>query len=135
MVESDHATRILASDWLRVITRPGYWPLIGLIICGVMDGNLSLRIGGVYLRNNQLTKLDREMFAGLRFADTIDVSGNMIGVVETEVFKELYLVSINMSYNQIERIPAATFIQCDNITLGAVHKSFLCLIRRLMHFI
>ena len=100
-----------------------------------MEGNLALRIGGVYLRNNQLTKLDREMFAGLRFADTIDVSGNMIGVVETEVFKELYLVSINMSYNQIERIPAATFIQFDNITLGAVHKSFLCLIRRLMHFI
>ena len=101
----------------------------------MIDGNLALRIGGIYLRNNLLTKLDREMFAGMRFADTIDVSGNMIGQVEGEVFKELYLATVNMSYNQIERIPAATFIQCDNITLGAVHKSFLCLIRRLMHFI
>ena len=75
------------------------------------------------------------MFDGLRFADSIDVSSNQITTVEKNAFKELYLASINMSYNQIERIPAATFIQCDNITLGAVHKSFLCLIRRLMHFI
>ena len=118
------------------VTFPPVFAGISCAICGVMmDGNLALRIGGIYLRNNLLTELDREMFAGMRFADTIDVSGNMISEVEGEVFKELYLASVNMSYNQIERIPAATFIQCDNITLGAVHKSFLCLIRRLMHFI
>ena len=118
------------------VTFPAVFAGISCAICGVMmDGNLALRIGGIYLRNNLLTELDREMFAGMRFADTIDVSGNMISEVEGEVFKELYLASVNMSYNQIERIPAATFIQCDNITLGAVHKSFLCLIRRLMHFI
>ena len=58
------------------------------------------------------------MFDGMRFADTIDVSHNRITEVEKNVFKELYLVSINMSYNQIERIPADCFIQCDNITLG-----------------
>ena len=29
LVESDHVTFILASDWSKVITRPGYWPLIG----------------------------------------------------------------------------------------------------------
>ena len=35
-----------------------------------------------------------------------------------EVFKELYLATVNMSHNQIEFIPAGTFIQCDNLTLG-----------------
>ena len=60
------------------------------------------------------------MFAGMRFADTIDVSHNMIAEVEKNVFKELYLATINMSYNQIERLPADTFIQCDNLTLGTV---------------
>ena len=60
------------------------------------------------------------MFGGLRFADTIDVSHNQIVEVEKNVFKELYLATINMSYNQIERIPAETFIQCDNLTLGTV---------------
>ena len=29
LTESDHVTWILASDWLRVITWTGYWPLIG----------------------------------------------------------------------------------------------------------
>ena len=29
LVKSDHVTWVLASDWSRVITWPGYWPLIG----------------------------------------------------------------------------------------------------------
>ena len=90
------------------------------------DGLPLPRVGGIYLRGNQLTKLDYQMFGGLRFADTIDVSHNQIVEVEKNVFKELYLATINMSYNQIERIPAATFIQCDNLTLGTV---------QLLHFI
>ena len=76
------------------------------------------RIGGIYLRGNQITRLDREMFSGLRFADSIDVSDNLITQVDGEVFKELYLATVNMSHNQIEFIPAGTFIQCDNLTLG-----------------
>ena len=86
----------------------------------IMTG--PLRIGGIYLRGNLLTKLDFEMFAGLRFADTIDVSRNQIGEVQKNVFKELYLATINMSYNHIERIPAGTFIQCDNLTLGTQRR-------------
>ena len=98
-----------------------------MISCDILDDGLSLlRIGGVYLRGNQLTKLDYQMFDGMRFADTIDVSHNQIVEVEKNVFKELYLATINMSYNQIERIPAGTFIQCDNLTLGTV---------QLLHFI
>ena len=42
------------------------------------------------MRGNGLTRLDREMFAGLRFADTIDVSDNHISIVEKDVFKELF---------------------------------------------
>ena len=72
------------------------------------------------MRGNGLTRLDREMFAGLRFADTIDVSDNQISIVEKDVFKELYLATVNMSHNHIETIPADTFIQCDNLTLGTV---------------
>ena len=29
LVNSDHETRLLASDWLIVVLAPGYWPLIG----------------------------------------------------------------------------------------------------------
>ena len=81
------------------------------------------RIGGIYLRGNLLTKVEYQMFDGLRFADSIDVSNNQITTVEKNAFKELYLASINMSYNQIERIPAGVFIQCDNLTLDISHNA------------
>ena len=44
LVQSDHMTRILASHWSRVITWPGYWPLIGLGWSHDMDTGLSLAL-------------------------------------------------------------------------------------------
>ena len=72
-------------------------------------------------------KIDYQMFDGLRFADTIDVSHNQIKEVQKNSFKELYLATINMSHNQIETLPAGVFIQCDNLTLGkSSHINVLC---------
>ena len=42
LVKSDHMTWILASDWLRVITWAGYWPLIGQEWSHELDTSLWL---------------------------------------------------------------------------------------------
>ena len=53
LVESDHVTWILASDWSRVIAWPGYWPLIGPHGAEVMDNTIA----SIQHGNNSLSKM------------------------------------------------------------------------------
>ena len=74
------------------------------------------------LARNQLTKVEFQMFADLRFIDTIDLAENQISEVQREAFKNIYLTRINMSHNYIEEMAENAFRNCENMTvLGKEH--------------
>jgi len=47
----------------------------------------------------------------------VDVSDNLVTEIQKLSFKDLYLVTINVSHNAIEKIEAGAFENCANITL------------------
>ena len=69
------------------------------------------------LARNQLTKVEFQMFADLRFIDTIDLAENQISEVQREAFKNIYLTRINMSHNYIEEMAENAFRNCENMTV------------------
>ena len=46
------------------------------------------------MARNNLTKIEREMFADLRFIDTIDVAENQIREISPDAFKSIYLTKV-----------------------------------------
>ena len=52
------------------------------------------RVGTIDLARNNLTKIEREMFADLRFVDTIDVAENQIREIAVDAFKLIYLTKV-----------------------------------------
>ena len=53
------------------------------------------RVGTIDLARNNLTKIEREMFADLRFVDTIDVAENQITDIKEDAFKSIYLTKVS----------------------------------------
>ena len=53
------------------------------------------RVGTIDLARNKLTKIEREMFADLRFVDTIDVAENQIIDIKEDAFKSIYLTKVS----------------------------------------
>ena len=54
------------------------------------------RVGTIDLARNNLTKIEREMFADLRFVDTIDVAENQIREIAVDAFKLIYLTKVRI---------------------------------------
>ena len=54
----------------------------------------NFRVGTIDLARNNLTKIEREMFADLRFIDTIDVAENRIAEISKDAFKNIYLTKV-----------------------------------------
>ena len=54
------------------------------------------RVGTIDLARNNLTKIEREMFADLRFVDTIDVAENQIREIAVDAFKLIYLTKVKI---------------------------------------
>ncbi|XP_059473755.1 chondroadherin-like protein [Neocloeon triangulifer] len=75
------------------------------------------RIGTIDLARNKLTKVDFQMFAGLRYAERLDVAENQITEIQKRAFVELYLVTVNVSHNQVSSIEAGAFENCANMTV------------------
>ncbi|XP_063228922.1 chaoptin [Bacillus rossius redtenbacheri] len=75
------------------------------------------RIGTIDLARNRLRTIDYQMFHQLNFVEVIDVSGNEVTEVQKLAFKDLFLVSINISHNLISKIEPGAFENCANITV------------------
>lgn len=52
-----------------------------------------------------------------RYSQLLDVSENLVTIVEKLAFKDLYLATVNLSHNVIEKIEAGAFENCANITI------------------
>ena len=59
-----------------------------------LSSNSVYRVGTIDLARNNLTKIEREMFADLRFVDTIDVAENQIKEIAVDAFKLIYLTKV-----------------------------------------
>jgi Leucine-rich repeat (LRR) protein len=79
----------------------------------------------VDLARNQLTKVEFQMFADLRFIDTIDLAENQISEVQREAFKNIYLTRINMSHNFIEELADNVFRNCENMTFLDLSHNYI----------
>ncbi len=64
-----------------------------------------------------MTKVDFQMFADLRFIDTIDLSLNQITEVQRESFKNIFMTRVNLSNNAITELGDGVFQSCENMTL------------------
>uniref|UniRef100_A0A2S2R5K6 Chaoptin n=1 Tax=Sipha flava TaxID=143950 RepID=A0A2S2R5K6_9HEMI len=76
-----------------------------------------MRIGTIDLARNRMKIIDYQMFSGQNYVEIIDVSENQITKVEKLSFKNLYLVHINLSKNNISEIDSGAFENCANITM------------------
>ena len=63
-----------------------------MYFCFLFD---DFRVGTIDLARNNLTKIEFEMFADLRFIDTIDVAENQIKDIAKEAFKSIYLTKVS----------------------------------------
>ncbi|KAG8231119.1 hypothetical protein J437_LFUL010445 [Ladona fulva] len=88
------------------------------------------RIGTVDLARNKLSVVPARAFAGLRFAEDIDLSGNQIHTVEAGSFKDLYLVRIDLSHNELKEVEPESFVNCANMTLLDLSHNRLERLRR-----
>ena len=61
-----------------------------------LSSNSIYRVGTIDLARNNLTKIEREMFADLRFVDTIDVAENQIREIAVDAFKLIYLTKVRI---------------------------------------
>ena len=61
-----------------------------------LSSNSVYRVGTIDLARNNLTKIEREMFADLRFVDTIDVAENQIKEIAVDAFKLIYLTKVRL---------------------------------------
>ncbi|XP_026815822.1 chaoptin-like [Rhopalosiphum maidis] len=75
------------------------------------------RIGTIDLARNRMQIIDYQMFSGQNYVEIIDVSENQITKIEKLSFKNLYLVRINLSKNNISEIDSGAFENCANITM------------------
>ncbi|XP_071445732.1 chondroadherin-like protein [Hetaerina americana] len=90
----------------------------------------ATRIGTVDLARNNLSVVPARAFAGLRFAEEINLSGNKIRTIESGAFKDLYLVQIDLSHNELSEVEAEAFTNCANMTLLDLSHNQLERIRR-----
>ncbi|XP_046403434.1 toll-like receptor 6 [Ischnura elegans] len=90
----------------------------------------ATRIGTVDLARNNLSIVPARAFAGLRFAEEINLSGNRIRTIESGAFKDLYLVHIDLSHNELTEIEAESFTNCANMTLLDMSHNHLERIRK-----
>ena len=74
-----------------------YFTIIIFLIITQINPKYSVyfRVGTIDLARNNLTKIEREMFADLRFIDTIDVAENQITEISKDAFKSIYLTKVS----------------------------------------
>ena len=88
----------LAGKYLLVSKCKKRWDINILSSCTYtikfLSSNSVYRVGTIDLARNNLTKIEREMFADLRFVDTIDVAENQIREIAVDAFKLIYLTKV-----------------------------------------
>ncbi|KAG6444332.1 chaoptin [Manduca sexta] len=75
------------------------------------------RIGTVDLARNKIKKVDFQMFQVVKYAEMINLAENNITIIETQAFTDLYQAVVNISHNQLEKIEADAFQNCNNLTI------------------
>jgi len=71
---------------------------------------------GLNLPNNQLERIEQDVFAALRNLKWLNLASNRLTEVEGYAFEELSaLTSLNLSHNAIEQLDETVFVGLDNL--------------------
>lgn len=74
------------------------------------------RIGTIDLARNRLKTVEAKLFEDFQYCEIIDLAENEITIIKRGAFKDLFLVAINISHNQISTLEESSFINTLNIT-------------------